>query len=148
MNDTKTKNTTTLAAAAIALSLFAGAALAQSGFDAGDALEALRSAGYAEVRDIEHDDGLWEAEVRGADGRWHDVHVVPGSGEVLDRTRGTLLTAAQVTAAVEAEGYTGIDDLDLDDAVWDLEALSPDGQQVDVRVNGFTGEILVVEIDD
>ena len=51
-------------------------------------------------------------------------------------------------AAVEAAGYTGIHDLDLDDAVWDLEALSPEGQQVDLRVHGFSGEILVVEIDD
>lgn len=141
-------NTKTLTAATIALSLFAGSALAQAGFDASDALEALRTAGYTEVRDVEHDDGLWEAEVRGDDGRWHDVHVVPESGEVLDRTKGTLLTAADVTAAVEAAGYTGINDLDLDDAVWDLEALSPDGQQVDVRVHGFSGEILVVEIDD
>ena len=138
----------TLAAATLAISMFTGTALAQAGFDAGDALEALRAAGYAEVRDIEHDDGLWEAEVRGADGRWHDVHVVPGSGEVLDRTTGTLLTAAEVSAAVEAAGYTGIHDLDLDDAVWDLEALSPEGQQVDLRVHGFSGEILVVEIDD
>ena len=56
--------------------------------------------------------------------------------------------AGEVLAAVEAAGYTGIHDLDLDDAVWDLEALSPEGQQVDLRVHGFSGEILVVEIDD
>lgn len=112
--------------------------------DAGQVISTLQAAGYGAVRDIELDDGLWEAEVRGADGRWHDLHVDPASGEVIDpRSGGQLLDAGAITRRVEAAGYTGIHDLELDEAVWDVEARDAAGQRVELRVHGFTGAILV-----
>lgn len=112
-------------------------------------LQALNAAGYGDVRDIEMDDGLWEAEVRSADGRWYDLHVVPGTGEVLDRNSGgRILNAREIVASLEAAGYTSIDDVELDEAVWDVDAVAPDGRDVDLRINGFDGQILVSELDD
>jgi len=117
--------------------------------DAGQAIAALQAAGYATVRDIELDDGLWEAEVKAADGYWHDVHIDPASGAVIDRkSEGVLLTAAEVTKRIEAAGYSRVHDLDLDEAVWDADATDAQGQRVELRVHGFTGAILASGLDD
>lgn len=114
-----------------------------------DIIATLDMAGYAEIRDVEGDDGLWEADVRGEDGRWYDVHVVPGSREILDRRADQpLMTADAIVSLLEAEGYTNVHDLDLDDAVWEVDANAPDGTDVDLKLNGFDGTILVTERDD
>jgi hypothetical protein len=131
-----------------AAGIFAAGAHAQAINDVGQAIGALQAAGYTTVRDVELDDGLWEAEVKGTDGRWHDVHVDPASGAVIDRmSGGTLLTAGEITERLKAAGYTSIHELDLDEAVWDVEAVDAKGQRVEVRVNGFTGAILSSSLD-
>lgn len=138
----------------IALAFSLAAALGTGGLalaqvqDAAGVRAALQQSGYAEIRDIEQDDGLWEAKVRGTDGRWHEVHVDPATGQVLDARGGaTLMTADQVRAAVEAQGYSQVRDLDLDDAVWEVEANDGDGREVELKVSALDGRVLVVDYD-
>lgn len=134
---------------AMSLALAATAATAQPVSGAADALDRLKAAGYADVRDVEFDDGLWEAEVRGRDGRWHDVAVDPATGEVMDDRGGrSLLSARDVVARLTAAGYTDVHDLDLDDAVWEADARTADGRRVELRINAHTGRVLSEEIDD
>ena len=140
---------TTPLAIALALSLAAGTVAAQSPAGAADVTRQLNAAGYTEVRDIEFDDGLWEAEVRGKDGRWHDVAVDGANGELMDDRGGrALLPAAEITAALTAAGYRDIHDLDLDDAVWEADATNAQGQRVELRLNAHTGKVLSESIDD
>lgn len=135
-------------ALALALTFGASAAFAQAVAGPADVEKRLATAGYTEVRDLEFDDGLWEAEVRGADGRWHDVAVHADSGEVLDdRGPRALLPAAEVIKRIEAAGYTQVHDLDLDDAVWEADALDAKGERVELRLNGHTGAVLSVETE-
>lgn len=130
---------------ALALSLAAGTAFAQPVAGPADVTAALAKAGYAETRDVEFDDGIWEAEVRGADGRWHDV-AVTAAGEVLDdRGPRALIGADELLRRLQAAGYTQVTDLDLDDAVWEADAVDAKGGRVELRVNGHTGEVLSVE---
>lgn len=134
----------------IPLALVAGAAFAQTA-GTEDIRAKLQSAGYAEVRDIEFDSGLWEAEVRRADGRWGEVALDPTSGEVFDAKDGrALIDARGVADALEAAGYTEISDLDRDGALWEAEARGPDGQRVELRLSGHDGRVLHsdVEYDD
>lgn len=132
-----------------AAGLFAAGVQAQAINDVGQAITTLQAAGYTTVRDVEIDDGLWEAEVKGTDGRWRDVHVDPATGAVIDRmSGGTLLTAGDITERLKAAGYTSIHELDLDEAVWDVEAVDAEGQRVEVRVHGFTGAILASGRED
>lgn len=133
-----------------ALALVSGSVAAEAVTGTGQVTKILKDAGYTEVRDIELDEtGLWEAEVRGTDGRWHDVHVVGTSGELLDDRSGRpLLTAADITARLQKAGYTGIHDLDLDDALWQVDATRADRQRVELTLNGFTGELIHEELDD
>lgn len=141
------KNAARLAVCAAA-GCFAAGAAAQTINDAGQVIQALQAAGYTTVRDVELDDGLWEAEVKGAGGRWHDVHVDPASGAVIDRmSGGTLLTAGDITGRLRGAGYASIHELDLDEAVWDAQAVDAQGQRVEVRVNGYTGAILSSSVD-
>ncbi len=136
----------------LSLALIAGASFAEvAAVINGDQVrKILNDAGYAEVRDVEREsNGTWEAEVRGKNGRWHDVHVVSATGELLDdRGDRPLATAAQITARLEAAGYTRISDLDLDDALWEVEATRADGQRVELHINGHTGEIIHEDLED
>lgn len=131
----------------IPLALIAGAAFAQSpGID--EVRTRLQSAGYAEVRDIEFDSGLWEAEVKRADGRWGEIAFDAASGEIFDAKDGrTLLDVHGITAALEAAGYTGISDLDRDGAIWEAEARAADGQRVELRLSGYDGRVLHSDVD-
>jgi uncharacterized membrane protein YkoI len=137
---------------AVAITLFAASTtlVAAEPVDSASAVtDALNAAGYAEVRDIEQDDGLWEAEVRGADGDFHDLHIVPATGEILDANSDRrILTAEEIESLLTAEGYTKISDLDLEDAVWDAEAVDAGGSRVDLVINGFDGKVLSSDQDD
>ncbi|MFC4727189.1 PepSY domain-containing protein [Coralloluteibacterium thermophilus] len=136
------------ASLAAALLTAGGMAAAQPAMRAAEAAELLRAAGHAEVRDLEFDDGLWEADVRRADGRWSDVHIDPATGEILDPEDGrTLLDAAAVAAALEGAGYTAIRDLEREDALWEADALDPQGRPVELRIHGATGAVLHSQAD-
>lgn len=141
------RSTLTLAFAASAIGL-AFAAHAVNPRSSAEIAAELNRAGYAEVREIEYDDGLWEAEVRRADGRWGEVHVDPVSGEIFDHAGDRpLLDAAALIAALQSQGYTAVEDLDREGATWGAEATGPDGQRVELRVSGYDGRVLHSEAE-
>ena len=80
--------------AALPAALFAGIVLAQQA-NPESVRASLQAAGYAEVRDIEFDSGLWEAEVRRADGRWGEIAFDPASNEVFDAKNGRAVLDAR-----------------------------------------------------
>jgi hypothetical protein len=130
--------------------LVATAALAETG-GAADVTAKLQAAGYAEVRDVEFDGGVWEAEVKRADGRWGEVAMDAASGEIFDAKAGKpMLDARGVAEALEAAGYTEITDLDRDGGLWEAEARDKDGTRVELRLAGHDGRVLSsdVEYDD
>lgn len=51
------------------------------------------------------------------------------------------LNEPQVRSALEAQGYTRLDDVKFDDGMWEAEGTRPDGRRVDVRIDASTGEI-------
>lgn len=110
--------------------------------------DTLRAAGYAEVREIEFEDGLWEAEVRRGNGYWGDVVVDPESGEIFDSlsTR-PLLSPEQAISKLEGAGYRDIHELERDGALWEADAVDASGQRVELRISGHDGRILHVQPD-
>ena len=140
----------TIAMIAASAALFAAAATVHAG-SAADVTEKLRAAGYAEVRDVEFDGGLWEAEVKRADGRWGEVAMDDASGEIFDARDGrVLLDARAIAEALESAGYSEISDLDRDGALWEAEARDAQGTRVEIRLSGHDGRVLAsdVEYDD
>src|SRR5690606_13498514 len=51
------------------------------------------------------------------------------------------LTAAEVRARIEAQGYTKVNDVEFEDGVWTADVRSADGNRVDLSINPVTGEI-------
>jgi len=127
-----------------------------SGADAPLTAAAVRSrlaaAGYRDIRDLELDDGFWEAEARNAAGRRVDLIVHAWTGEVVhERVEGApvagALTAAQIIERLTAAGYRNIRDLEFDDGVWEADAINPAGVRVELWIDPVTGEVLREERD-
>jgi uncharacterized membrane protein YkoI len=51
------------------------------------------------------------------------------------------LTQPQLLARLEAQGYTGINDVKFEDGVWKADARSANGNRVDLRIDASTGEV-------
>ena len=51
------------------------------------------------------------------------------------------MTAPQVRAALEAQGYTKVNDIEFDDGMWQADARSADGQRVELRIDPATGQV-------
>lgn len=156
------RQTIRLAAALAALFLAAGAAASDAAMTPApgaapappppaaetEAVATLRAAGFADVRDVEYEDGLWEAEVRRADGLWAEVAVDPSTGEVFDaRSPKPLLDLPAVLAAIEHAGYRQVHDVERDGALWEADALDADGRRAELRISGYDGRIVSARQD-
>lgn len=51
------------------------------------------------------------------------------------------MTAPQVRAALEAQGYTKVNDVEFEDGMWQADARSADGQRVELRIDPATGAV-------
>lgn len=51
------------------------------------------------------------------------------------------LTAPQVRAQLEAQGFTHIHDVSFDDGMWEADATSADGKRVELRLDPRTGTV-------
>ena len=56
------------------------------------------------------------------------------------------LKEPQVRALLTEKGYTNIDDLDFEDGQWETDAISANGDRVDVRVNPASGDIMAEKL--
>lgn len=140
---------TSLLAAALVLAGLGSTASAAVAAGPNEISDTLRAAGYAEVRELEYDDGLWEAEVRRANGLWGEVSIDPATGEVFDAASPRpLIELPQVLASIERAGYTQVHDVDRDGALWDADAYDAQGQRVELRISGYDGRILTVRADN
>ncbi|MBJ6983287.1 PepSY domain-containing protein [Luteimonas sp. MC1750] len=51
------------------------------------------------------------------------------------------MTAPQIRASLESQGYTRVNDVEFEDGVWKADARSADGQRVELRVDPATGKV-------
>ena len=59
----------------------------------------------------------------------------------LDFLIGPTMTAAQVRAKLESQGYTDVHDVEFENGVWTADARSADGTKVDVSIDPKTGKV-------
>lgn len=129
-----------------ACGLAAATAHAQTPLAEADVRARLASAGFTDVRDVQLDDGVWEADARRVGTRWVDVRVHPVSGKVYADRKGAL-DAAAVQARLTAAGYTRIKDVEFDDGIWHADATSRAGTRVDLAVDPDDGSVIVERAD-
>lgn len=109
----------------------------------------LQQAGYREIRDIEFDDGLWEAEVRRPYGRWEEISIEPDTGEIHDlRGQREAMPMRKLLEALEGQGYRDFTDIDRDAGVWNIEATDAQGRRMELKVSGRDGRVLNSRFDD
>lgn len=61
---------------------------------------------------------------------------------------GTTITMVDTIEMLKADGYTQIDSIDRDVGSYDVEAVDPNGQRVEVTIDSASGKILRSERDD
>lgn len=141
----------TLTNTVLATALTVGAAtLSHAGIDANAARSAFQQSGYADVRELEFEHGLWQAEARDAQGRWIDVTLDARNGEVLwPAPAGALaLTDTQAREALGKAGFAQVHALEFDDGVWSAEASATDGLRYELVLHPHSGEVLDRQIED
>ncbi len=120
---------------------------------AADVRRIVLAAGYVRVKDIEFDDGFWEAEAIDAYGREIDLVLHPVTGAILNAPQdpggATPLTADEIHAKLTAAGYTRIRDLEFDDdGHWEADAINSRGQRVELKIDAYSGAVIREKLDD
>lgn len=137
------KQTIALRGLVLALSLAAGAAVAQDAMTSTQVRAALTEGGYTDIHDVEFKDGVWKADVTDANGNKIDVRLDPATGRVYPETAGaTSLGEADIRAKLTAAGFTRIADVEFDDGMWKAEADTAEGQRVDLKLDPQDGRIV------
>ena len=132
----------------LTIAAVASGAYAQTHMSSADISARLSAAGYTEIKELEFEDGVWEAEAIRADGSRAEV-AIDGNGNVLDIASGQpLLTRDAVIAMIQSAGYHNVHDLDRDGAIWDADAIDQQGQRMELRVNAFDGSVLNAQVDN
>ncbi len=107
----------------------------------------LEAKGYTSVNDVKFEDGVWKADARSADGNRVDVRIDPVSGSVHPDEQVAQMSESDVRAALAAQGYTNVHDVDYEDGIWNAEADDPAGKDVEVKIDPDTGKVMGKEKD-
>lgn len=65
-----------------------------------------------------------------------------------DASDSSTMTIVETVQMLHTKGYTDIDSIDRDWSHYEVEAVGPDGQRVELEIDGANGEILRSERDD
>ena len=120
---------------------------------AAQVIERLTAAGYTNIRDVEFQDGFWEAEATASNGDRVELVLHPLTAAVLqsrldndhDNTPPVgagVMTADTIRAALTSRGYTRIRDVEFDDGYWEAEATNSAGVRVDLVIDPVTGVVV------
>ncbi|MGW5677192.1 PepSY domain-containing protein [Streptomyces sp. NPDC003860] len=127
--------------------------------------------GTVESVDLDDDNGGWDVEIRGTDGRESEVRVDAESGKVSvterddaddddrdddrddrdgrdDAPKGVKVTSQQAADAALALHPGTVTEIDFDDDGWDVEVRGKDGKEHDVKVNATTAKATTDHDDD
>ncbi|MGW7576584.1 PepSY domain-containing protein [Streptomyces sp. NPDC054765] len=110
--------------------------------------------------DVDRPGPVWDAEVRGKDGRWHEITLDAGNARVLNRhlddgdddhaqERAALKNArtdAAAAARTAAASHGTVTSVELDDdhrakAVWEVETVTKDGKEHTLLVDPQSGKL-------
>jgi uncharacterized membrane protein YkoI len=107
----------------------------------------LEASGYTSVNDVKFEDGVWKADARSADGNRVDVRVDATTGVIRPDEQVATMSEADVRAALAAQGYTNVHDVDYEDGIWNAEADDPAGKDVELKIDPDTGKVMGQEKD-
>ncbi len=105
-------------------------------------LENLQSKGYTIFREIEFLNGLYVTKAFNAQGQNLKIRINPQTGEIVEpKAQATTLSLIDVTKKLENAGYHSITKISFDRGEYEAVALDKDGKQVDLDIDGKTGQV-------
>jgi hypothetical protein len=107
----------------------------------------IANAGYKEVKDLEFDDGVWEAKARGGNDKWTHIKVGPTTGKVYEAGAPSRLDEDEVKAKLAAQGYQDIHDVKFDEGLWKADARNAQGRKVDLLADPDDGSVVSEQHD-
>lgn len=108
-------------------------------------LQELQANGYATIKSVTLEDGVYKVDAFDSAGEEVTVKVNPDTGVIMnkddDQNSKYKVTLQQAAAAVENAGYTKIKSIECDDDFYAVEALDKDGEDVDLEVSRSSGAV-------
>lgn len=153
MNATTKRLSRPLLAMLLSLSLAAGIAYAQAPAPGSAPLTQaqvralLSEQGYTKLDTLKFEDGLWKTEAMSGDGKRGDVRIGARGGRIYAEGVPSKLSEAEVRAALTASGYSQVHDLKYDDGLWEAQAQTSTGQQVEVYADPTDGSVVSAQND-
>jgi hypothetical protein len=125
----------------------AGMVQAQDTLTAPQVRAQLEAQGFTNVHDVKFDNGMWEADATSADGKRTELRLDPRTGTVYPDTAVSQLSEADVRAKLSTAGYSNVHDVKFDDGMWKADGKSPNGRNVEVRLDPTTGDVIAEKRD-
>lgn len=126
---------------------FAAPAVVAQAPGTADVVAIVKTQGYTDVDGlVMGPEGLWHARAREDNGTWRDVRIDPNNGRVVTGLD-TTLDEDDVRERVLARGFTEVREVDWNDGVWEVEAITPTGQRVDLMLEPEDAEVMA-EVSD
>lgn len=95
----------------------------------------IADAGFKTVKDLKFKNGVWEADARGGDKKWVDVHVHPMTGKIFQEGKPSPLNKEEVEAKLTAAGYQKVHDVEFKNGLWTADATSEKGKEVNLTAD-------------
>lgn len=112
-----------------------------------DVKAAIATAGYQEVKGLEFKDGVWRSKARGGNKQWVELAVGPVNGKVYVDKAPSKLNKDEVTAKLVTAGYQDVDDVDFKDGLWNADAKTAGGKDVNLLVDPDDGSVVAKSHD-
>ncbi|MCD9086467.1 PepSY domain-containing protein [Stenotrophomonas sp. SY1] len=125
----------------------AGMVQAQDTLTAPQVRAQLEAQGFTNVHDVKFDNGMWEADATSADGKRTELRLDPRTGTVYPDTAVSQLSEADVRAKLSTAGYSNVHDVKFDDGMWKADGKSPNGRNVEVRLDPTNGDVIAEKRD-
>lgn len=108
---------------------------------------AIANVGYKEVKDLEFKDGVWRSKARGGNKQWVELAVGPVSGKVYVDDAPSKLNKDEITAKLAAAGYQNVKDVEYKHGLWNADAKTKSGSDVDLLVDPTDGSVVAKSRD-
>lgn len=107
-----------------------------------DMLARLDQAGYRQIHQIKYKDGVYNVETYNDQGQEIELNIDP-QNVVIPPKKGDkpVMTILQVARKVGSQGYTRIEEIQIDDGNYEVKAYDAKGSSVKLEVDPVTGRI-------
>ncbi|WP_426699731.1 PepSY domain-containing protein [Rhodanobacter sp. Col0626] len=108
---------------------------------------AIAGAGYKEVKGLEFKDGVWRSKARGGNKQWVKLAVGPVNGKVYVADAPSKLNEDEVKAKLATARYQNVHDVKFEDGLWNADARTARGTDVDLLVDPDDGSVVAKSRD-